>query len=71
MGVMIDGKWTTDAAASALAYRDGRFERSPSILRHWVTADGGPGPTGDGGFRAEAAVITCSWRSAAPGRTGR
>jgi putative glutathione S-transferase len=53
MGVMIDGKWTTDEQASALTYEDGRFVRAPSVLRHWVTPDGSPGPTGEGGFAAE------------------
>ena len=53
MGVMIDGRWTTDEEAASLHFRDGRFERSPSVIRHWVTADGSPGPTGDGGFAAE------------------
>lgn len=32
----------------------GRFKRSASQLRHWVTADGSAGPTGDAGFSAEA-----------------
>jgi glutathionyl-hydroquinone reductase len=53
MGTMIDGRWTTDEELAALKYRDGRFERSPSVIRHWVTPDGRPGPTGDGGFEAE------------------
>ena len=53
MGVMIDGRWTSDEEASKLAYEDGRFERSPSVIRHWVTSTGEPGPTGDGGFQAE------------------
>ena len=53
MGVMIDGRWTSDEQASALAYEDGRFKRSPSVIRHWVTADGEAGPTGEAGFKAE------------------
>jgi putative glutathione S-transferase len=53
MGVMIDGTWTSDEEASALKFQDGHFERNPSVIRHWVTQDGTPGPTGDAGFKAE------------------
>ena len=31
----------------------GEFIRWRSDFRHWVTADGSPGPSGEGGFRAE------------------
>ena len=31
----------------------GSFERKPSVYRSWITRDGAPGPTGEGGFRAE------------------
>jgi len=51
MGVLIDGKWHDqwyDTAASG-----GRFIRSESQYRHWITRDGSPGPSGDGGFKAE------------------
>jgi len=30
----------------------GKFVRQESSFRHWVTADGSPGPTGEGGFPA-------------------
>lgn len=30
----------------------GEYVRTESRFRHWVTADGAPGPTGDGGFAA-------------------
>jgi putative glutathione S-transferase len=33
--------------------RDGEFVRMDSVFRNWVTADGPPGPTGKGGFKAE------------------
>jgi putative glutathione S-transferase len=33
--------------------RDGEFVRMDSVFRNWVTADGSPGPTGKGGFKAE------------------
>ena len=32
---------------------DGNFVRQDSQFRHWVTADGSPGPSGEGGFQAE------------------
>lgn len=31
----------------------GEFIRQASTFRHWVTPDGGPGPSGEGGFPAE------------------
>lgn len=31
----------------------GRFQRHDALFRNWVTADGSPGPSGRGGFRAE------------------
>ncbi len=52
MGLLVDGQWQdkwydTDSTG-------GRFERQASRFRHWVTADGLPGPDGDGGFKAES-----------------
>ena len=32
---------------------DGEYLRKPSGFRHWVTGDGRPGPSGEGGFPAE------------------
>jgi putative glutathione S-transferase len=31
----------------------GQFQRSPSVYRSWITSDGSPGPSGEGGFSAE------------------
>jgi putative glutathione S-transferase len=53
MGVMIDGRWTSDEEASKLKFKDGAFERQDSVIRHWVTRDGSAGPTGDAGFEAK------------------
>jgi len=51
MGLMIDGEWHSDDDIASDAR--GHFMREASKFRHWVTADGSPGPSGDGGFRAE------------------
>jgi putative glutathione S-transferase len=65
MGLLVDGVWTDqwyDTKASG-----GRFERQASSFRNWVTADGSPGPSGDGGFKAEAGryhlyvSLACPW----------
>ncbi len=51
MGLLVDGVWKDqwyDTESTG-----GRFVRKISQFRHWVTADGSPGPTGDGGFKAE------------------
>ena len=51
MGLLVDGQWHDqwyDTKSSG-----GRFVRSQSQFRNWVTADGEPGPTGEGGFKAE------------------
>jgi len=46
---------------------DGRFVRHPSSFRNWITADGAPGPSGDGGFKAESGryhlyiSMACPW----------
>ena len=52
MGLLIDGVWHDrwyDTKTSG-----GRFQRQDSSFRNWVTQDGAPGPTGEGGFKAEA-----------------
>ena len=52
MGRLVDGKWSTawyDTKASG-----GHFVRAQSGFRNWITADGSAGPTGEGGFKAEA-----------------
>ena len=69
MGLLVDGKWydqwyDTDKTG-------GRFIRSDSQFRNWVTADGSPGPTGEGGFKAEPnryhlyIAYACPWASRA------
>ncbi len=67
--MLIDGKWTEDWQPVQAADAQGRFVRQISSFRHWVTPDGGPGPTGHGGFKAEAgryhlyAALICPWAS--------
>jgi glutathionyl-hydroquinone reductase len=52
MGLLVDGVW--QAEAGKWADSKGRMRRPDSILRNWITPDGSPGPTGRGGFKAEA-----------------
>jgi glutathionyl-hydroquinone reductase len=52
MGLLIDGVWQADAGNWADSR--GRMQRPDSTLRNWITPDGSPGPTGRGGFKAEA-----------------
>lgn len=51
MGLMVDGKWDDDATIPSDAR--GHYIREASKFRHWITADGSPGRSGDGGFKAE------------------
>ena len=51
MGMLIDGIWSEKDKTPG---SDGKFVRPDSIFRNWVTLDGSPGPTGDGGYKAEA-----------------
>ena len=50
MGRMVDGVWQT---AEKIAASDGRFRRAETSFRNWITPDGAPGPSGEGGFAAE------------------
>ena len=65
MGYLIDGEWH-DKWRDTEA-KDGSFVRPDAKIRNWVTATGAPGPTGDGGFKAEAGryhlyiASSCPW----------
>lgn len=65
MGILIDGTWHD--TAPNLNASDGRFVRKDAAFRNWVTPDGAPGPTGEGGFPAEAGryqlyvSLACPW----------
>ncbi|WP_075998116.1 glutathione S-transferase family protein [Salaquimonas pukyongi] len=52
MGMLVDGKWQEDNLIPKTA--EGAFKRNKSTFRNWVTADGSPGPDGEGGFAAQA-----------------
>lgn len=65
MGLLVDGKWHDqwyDTNASG-----GRFIRSTAQFRNWITPDGSPGSSGEGGFEAEAGryhlyvSLACPW----------
>lgn len=52
MGLLIDGKWHDQWYDTKQS--KGRFIRSESQFRNWVTADGSAGLSGEAGFKAEA-----------------
>jgi len=51
MGMLIDGQWTREGLEAR--NEQGRYRRRDTAFRNWVTADGAPGPRGEGGFSAE------------------
>lgn len=65
MGQLVDGEWTS--AWYDTSKTGGRFKRSQAGFRNWITADGGPGPSGEGGFPAVAGryhlyvSLACPW----------
>jgi putative glutathione S-transferase len=66
MGLLVDGVWRDDSFDKA-RMEGGRFNRPTTQFRNWVTADGSPGPSGEGGFPAEAGryhlyvSLACPW----------
>ncbi|MBO1018591.1 glutathione S-transferase family protein [Methylobacterium sp. SD274] len=65
MGLLVDGVWQDkwyDTKETG-----GRFKRTDAKFRNWVTTDGKPGPSGDGGFPGEAGryhlyvSLACPW----------
>ena len=65
MGLLVDGVWRDqwyDTKSSG-----GAFVRKDAAFRNFVTADGSAGPTGKGGFKAEAGryhlyvSLACPW----------
>lgn len=65
MGLLQEGQWVDqwyDTKSSG-----GRFVRKAPSFRHWITADGSAGPSGDAGFEAEPGryhlyvSLACPW----------
>ncbi|AZB57022.1 glutathione S-transferase family protein [Cereibacter sphaeroides] len=67
--MLVNGKWTADWQPVQKADDQGRFVRQVSSFRNWITPDGSAGPTGTGGFAAEAGryrlyvALICPWAS--------
>ena len=65
MGYLKNGEWHDEWAHND--EDSGEFERDESAFRSWITPDGSPGPTGKGGFPAEAGryrlyiSLACPW----------
>ena len=54
MAMLVNGKWTGRYHPVQSKDDKGGFVRQDSQFRNWVTDNGRPGPTGEGGFAAEA-----------------
>ena len=65
MGQLVDGAWQDDWYDTDS--HGGAFVRSTAGFRNWITPDGAPGPSGEGGFPAEAGryhlyvSLACPW----------
>jgi putative glutathione S-transferase len=65
MGLLVDGQWQDKWYDTKTS--EGRFEREDAGFRNWVIADGSAGPSGIGGFKAEAnryhlyVSLACPW----------
>ncbi|HZZ61820.1 MAG TPA: glutathione S-transferase family protein [Roseiarcus sp.] len=65
MGDLLHGAWRAEGDFPSDG--TGRFVRPDAPFRNWVTADGTPGPSGAGGFKAEAGryhlivSLACPW----------
>lgn len=65
MGFLVNGQWSS--AGLDTASNKGKFVRQQAQFRNWLTADGSPGPTGVGGFKAEPGryhlyvSLACPW----------
>jgi glutathionyl-hydroquinone reductase len=64
MGQLVEGIWR---GRHDPPRKNGRFVRTETQFRNWVTPDGSPGPTGAGGFEAERGryhlyvSLACPW----------
>ncbi len=67
MGLLIEGKWVDQWYDTES--NKGLFVRDASKFRNWITPNGEPGPSGQGGFNAEVnryhlyVSLACPWAS--------
>ena len=67
--MLINGHWARDFHPVQGTDEEGGFVREQSQFRNWITTDGSPGPTGEGGFVAEPdryhlyVALICPWAS--------
>ena len=67
MGLLVDGQWVDQWYDTKKT--GGRFVRTHTQFRNWITADGSAGPTGQAGYKAEAdryhlyVSLACPWAS--------
>ena len=67
--MLVNGVWQENWQPVQNKDEKGRFIRQASSFRNWITADGSPGITGEGGFKAEAGryhlyiAYICPWAS--------
>ena len=67
MGLLVDGQWVDQWYDTKKT--GGRFVRTQTQFRNWITADGSAGPTGQAGYKAETdryhlyVSLACSWAS--------
>ncbi len=67
--MLVDGVWNAKWQPVQATDTQGGFVRQASQFRNWITPDGAPGPTGLGGFAAEAGryhlyvALICPWAS--------
>jgi putative glutathione S-transferase len=65
MGLLVDGVWQEER--HEVRTQGGRFIRPTTRFRNWVTEDGSPGPSGEGGFAAARGryhlyiSLACPW----------
>jgi glutathionyl-hydroquinone reductase len=66
MGLLVDGEWRDDSFDTG-RIEGGRFKRPTTKFRNWITPDGSPGPSGEGGFPPESGryhlyvSLACPW----------
>lgn len=67
--MLVNGKWVAKWQPVQAKDEKGGFVRQNSSFRNWITPDGSPGSTGEGGFEAEPGryhlyvALICPWAS--------